>query len=191
MDSKLNHAIMLRSKLRKKILKSRSARDRDSYQKEQNLCVSLLHQNKKGYFETSDIKSVIDNKMFRKTVAPLFSSKSKASNKITLSENENLIINDQKCAEMFNNYFDSIAKELKIPTDQILLNDESTFDDLIIAAVHNYKRHQNILRIKEKVKKYELFSFYDVNPDKMLKVLQNTDPKKSTQQVDSPVTIIT
>ena len=150
-----------------------------------------MHQNKKGYFETSDIKSVIDNKMFRKTVAPLFSSKSKASNKITLSENEKLIINDQKCAEMFNNYFDSIAKELKIPTDQILLNDESTFDDLIIAAVHNYKRHQNIVKIKEKVKKYELFSFYHVNPDKMLKTFQNTDLKKSTQQGDSPVTIIT
>ena len=83
MDSKLNHAIMMRSKLRKKFLKSRSIRDRDSYQKEQNLCVSLLRQNKKGYFETSDIKSVIDSKMFRKTVALLFSSKSKASNKIT------------------------------------------------------------------------------------------------------------
>ena len=67
----------------------------------------------------------------------------------------------------------------------------STFDDLIIAAVHNYKRHQNILKIKEKVKKYELFSFYHVNPDKMLKIFQNTDPKKSTQQGDSPVTIIT
>ena len=92
---------------------------------------------------------------------------------------------------MFNNFFDSIAKELKIPTDQILLNDESTFDDLIIAAVHNYKRHQNILKIKEKVKKYELFSFYHVNPDKMLKIFQNADPKKSTQQGDSPVTIIT
>ena len=150
-----------------------------------------MRQNKKGYFETSDIKSVIDNKMFRKTVAPLFSSKSKASNKITLSENDKSIINDQKCAEMFNNYFDSIAKELKIPIDQILLNDASTFDDLIIAAVHNYKRHQNILKIKEKVKKYELFSFYHVNPDKMLKIFQNTDPKKSTQQGDSPVMIIT
>ena len=143
MDSKLNHAIMLRSKLCKKFLKSRSVKDRDSYQKEQNLCVSLLHQNKKGYFETLDIKSVIDNKMFRKTVAPLFSSKSKASNKITLSENEKLIINDQKCAEMFNNYFSSIFKELKILIDQIILNDAATFDDLIIAAVHNHKRHQS------------------------------------------------
>ena len=94
-----------------------------------------------------------------------------ASKKIT-SENEKFIISDQKCPEIFNNYFGSIVKELKIPIDQILLNDASTFDDLIIAAVH--KRHQSILRIKEKIKKYELFCFYQAHPDKML----STDPKK-------------
>ena len=80
MDSKLKHAIMLRSKLRNKFLKSRSTKGRDSYQIEPKLCISLLRQNKKGYFETLDIKSVTDNKMFRKTVAPLFSNKSEASN---------------------------------------------------------------------------------------------------------------
>ena len=42
MDSKLNHAIMLRSKLRNKFLKSRSSKDREAYKKQQNLCVSLL-----------------------------------------------------------------------------------------------------------------------------------------------------
>ena len=46
MDSKLNHAFMLRSKLRNKCLKSRSNKDREAYKKQQNLCVSLLRQNK-------------------------------------------------------------------------------------------------------------------------------------------------
>ena len=97
--------------------------------------------------------------MFWKTVAPLFSSKSKASNKITLSENEKLIINNQKCAEVFNNYFNSVFKELNIPIDQNLSNDASIFDDPIMAAVHKYKRHPSILKIKEKVKQYDLFLF--------------------------------
>ena len=95
--------------------------------------------------------------MFWKTVAPLFSNKSKASNKITLSENEKLIMNDQKCAELFNNYFNSIVKELNIPIDQNLLNDASIFGDPIIAGVYKYKRHPSILKIKEKVKKHDLF----------------------------------
>ena len=90
MDKKLNHSIMLRSKLCNKFLKSRSNKDRNAYKKQRNLCVSLLRQNKKDYFETLDIKSVTDKKMFWKTVAPLFSNKSTASNKIT-SENEKLL----------------------------------------------------------------------------------------------------
>ena len=32
-----------------------------------------------------------------------------------------LIINDQKCREVFNNYFNSIVEELNIPIDQKLL----------------------------------------------------------------------
>ena len=40
MDIKLNHAIMLRSKLRSKFLKSRSNKDREAYKKQRNLCVS-------------------------------------------------------------------------------------------------------------------------------------------------------
>ena len=190
MDSKLNHAIMLRSKLRNKFLKSRSNKDGEAYKKQRNLCVSLLRQNKKDYFETLDMKSVTDNKMFWKTVAQLFSNKSKASNKITLSENEKLITNDQKSAEVFNNYFNSIVEELNIPIDQNLLNDASLFDDPIIAAIHKYKRHPSILKIKEQLKKDDLFSFYHVNPDKMLKIIENTDSKKATQHGDIPVRII-
>ena len=52
---------MLRSKLCNKFLKSRSNKDRNAYKKQRNLCVSLLRQNKKDYFETLDIKSVTDN----------------------------------------------------------------------------------------------------------------------------------
>ena len=81
MDSELNHAIMLRSKLRNKFLKSRSNKDREAYKKKRNLCVVLLRENKKDYFETLDIKSVTDNKVFWKAMAPLLSNKSKPSNK--------------------------------------------------------------------------------------------------------------
>ena len=43
MDSKLNHAIMLRSKLRNEFLKGRSNKDREAYKKQRNLvcCVRI------------------------------------------------------------------------------------------------------------------------------------------------------
>ena len=72
---------MLHSKWRNRFLKSRFNKEREAYKKQRNSCVSLLRQNKKeDDFETLDIKSVTDNKLFWKTVAPLFSNKSKASN---------------------------------------------------------------------------------------------------------------
>ena len=86
---------------------------------------------------------------------------------------------------MFNNYFNSIVKELNIPIDQNLWNDASIFHDPKIAAVHENKSHPSILKIKEKVKKYDLFSFYHVKPNKMLKILKNIDSKKATQQSDN------
>ena len=135
------------------------------------------------------MKSVTGNKIFWKTVVPLFSNKSKTSNKIT-SENEKLITNDQKSAEEFNNYFNSIVEELNILIDQNLLNDASLFDDPIIAAIHKCKGHPSVLKIKEQLKKYDLFSFYHVNPNKMLKIIENIDSKKATQHGDIPVRII-
>ena len=97
---------------------------------------------------------------------------------------------DQKSAEVFNNYFNSIVEKLNIQIDQNLLNDASLFDDPIIAAIHKYKRHPSILKIKEQLKKDDLFSFYHVNPDKMLKIIENIDSKKATQHGDIPVRII-
>ena len=79
---------------------------------------------------------------------------------------------------MFNNYFNSTAEELNISIDQNLLNNVSLFDDPIIAAVHKYERHPSIFKIKEKFKKHDLFSFYPVDPNKMLKIIENIDLKR-------------
>ena len=92
----------------------------------------------------------------------LFSNKSKASNMKTLSENVNLIITDQKCAGVFDNCFNSIVKELNIPIDQNLSNDASIFDDNFMSAVYKHERYPSNFKIKEKVKKHDLFLFYHV-----------------------------
>ena len=90
---------------------------------------------------------------------------------------------------MFNNYFNSIVKELNITIEQNLSNDASISDDPIVVAVRKYKRHPSILKINEKAKKYDHLSFYHVNINKMLKIFQNIDSEKATQQGDIPVRI--
>ena len=57
---------------------------------------------------------------------------------------------DQKCAEVFNNCFNS-------------------YFNPIIAALHKYKRHPSILKIKEKGKNMTLFLLIMFTPIKYLK----------------------
>ena len=46
-DKEIQRAVMVRSKLRKKILKSRSKSDKKAYNKQRNKCVTLLRKTKK------------------------------------------------------------------------------------------------------------------------------------------------
>ena len=159
-------------------------KDREAFKKLRNLRVSLLRLNKNDYFETLDIKSVTDTKIFWKTVAPPFCNKSKASSNITLSKNEKLIVNDQKRAEVFNNYFNSIVKELNTPIDQTLLNDASIFDYSIIAGAYNHKRHPVVQKLRKMSKNMTFFLFIMLTPIKSLKFSKNIHSKRATQQGD-------
>ena len=68
-------AIMTRTKLRNIFLQKRSEENRIRYTKQRNFFVSLLRKTKKRYYENLNEKSVVDNKLFWKTVKPLLSDK--------------------------------------------------------------------------------------------------------------------
>ena len=66
---------MNRSKLRNKYLHKRMNKAKSLYDKQRNLCVSILRNNKSGYFGNLNNKIVTDNRKFWKTISPLFSKK--------------------------------------------------------------------------------------------------------------------
>ena len=76
MDKELSQAIMVRSKLRNKYLKSKFEIDKQRYNKQRNRCVKLLRHKKQNYYQSLDIGKVTHNKTFWKTINPLFSNKS-------------------------------------------------------------------------------------------------------------------
>ena len=95
---------MKRSNLKNKYLKSRSEEDRQRFVKQRNLCVSLLRKTKKSYFLNLNEKNVIDNQKFWKTVKPMLSNKFVNSEKITLVDNERIIISDKEIAKVLNDF---------------------------------------------------------------------------------------
>ena len=115
MTKELSKEIMLRSRLRNKFLIDKTDENRFLYTQQRNKCVALLKKTKKTYYENLDEKNVTDNKKFWKTVKPYLSDKSVKCDKINLNENGELLKSESETAEVFNNLFSNIVKNLKIP----------------------------------------------------------------------------
>ena len=107
---------MVRSKLRKMFLKSRSKSDKKAYNKQRNKCVSLLRKTKKAYYSNLNVKDIADNKKFCKAVESFFSDKSNNFENISLIENDNLLTDDFEIAETFNKFFQNLVPNLNLST---------------------------------------------------------------------------
>ena len=60
-----------------------------------------------------NVKDIVDNKQFWRTVKLLFSDKTTSNEKITLVEDETVITQDEKNAEFLNLFYSSAVKNLK------------------------------------------------------------------------------
>ena len=148
MNKILSKAFMTRSRLRNKFLKNPNDQYRNVYKKYRNYCVNLLRREKEKYYNSLDMKVILDNKLFWKTMKPFFSEKDNISKKITLIEGDDIITNNHEVAELLNSFFSNIVKNLDI-TDYCTDKYITTQDDKIINDVEKFKHHPSILKIKE------------------------------------------
>ena len=194
---------MKRSRLRNKFLNTKSDIDRKAYNKQRNLCVSLIRSEKKNFFSNINTCDITDNKTFWKTVKPFFTDKIKTKSKITLIEkkvvsqegqeeivSEKIITEDQAVAEVFNKFFINIVPNLKISTDRGYDNDFIATDDQVANAVNKFRNHSSIIMIKNKKKNDQSFSFGPVTYDDVLKKVNTLDTAKASQQSDIPTKIL-
>ena len=160
---------MKRSKLKNKYDKKRNYENWSLYKKQRNYCLSLLRKTEKSYFEKLNIKEIGDNKTFWKTVRPYFSDKDNKSSKITLVENNIVIADEERVAELMNKYFVNITKNLNLKAPII-----NTTDD-IQSLTKNYDNHISIRKIVP-----DSFNFKSVSLDDVKKEVLNLNPKKSS-----------
>ena len=111
---------MNRSRVRNKYLKNSSEENKLAYNKQRNICTSLLRKEK-SHFENLDTSHITDNKMFWKTIKPMFSKKCTMKEKITLAKNDEIVSDCQPVAELFNKFFTNIVIELNLVIDNEFL----------------------------------------------------------------------
>ena len=59
---------MTHSGLRNKFLKSKSQECKQTYNKQRNLCATMVQKGKKNYFNNLNVRNITDNKQFWNTV---------------------------------------------------------------------------------------------------------------------------
>ena len=109
-----------------------------------------MRKTKINYYGNLNEKDITDNKKFWKTVKPFLSDKSINSDKIHLNENGELINSKTKTAEVLNEFFSNIVKNLKIPEYENLNRNFQKVKDPVLKAILKYKNHPSIIAIKEK-----------------------------------------
>ena len=113
-NKELRKQHMKRSRLRKYYLKHKTDESHCAYKKQRNICVSLLRETKKQYYENLNPAVLSDNKKFWKTIKPVFTERSVSTENNTLIEGEEIINNDQEIAETFNDFFSSVVQNMNI-----------------------------------------------------------------------------
>ena len=191
MTKEVRKAIMTRSKLKNKFLKDKNEQSRNDYQKQCNLCVTLVCRAKQKYFSSLDLSLIADNKKFWKTVKPLFSDKISHKGIISLTEDGKTITEDLPIAEIFNNYFSTVIRSLcdrNVHTEPGIACSQNT----VSTAINKFRNHPSILSINKNMERIGCpsFSFEFVSLEETIKEVNKLSIKKASQKLDIPVKII-
>ena len=176
---------MHRSKLRNQFLKLQKHESRLRHNKQRNLCETLLRKAKKNFYTDLKMSDINDNKKFWKNVKPIFGNKNKGNKTVALEEGNEVITDDGKLAQTFNEYFVNIVPSLGItPFHE---NTDDINNDNIDNIITKFEGHLGIVAIIEQMKKYnKTFTFQNVSTDKVASIIKKLNTKKASETDDIP-----
>ena len=139
---------MKRFQLEKIYFKKITQESFKKYKKQKNYCSRLYKRERKSFFESIDSNKITDNKTFWKNIQPFFSEKRKTVNKITLvNENEAILSNDKVVAGEINSFFKNAAKNLGIAENEYIVDNSNDITDPVNKTIDKFKKHPSILLI--------------------------------------------
>ena len=159
-------AIMVRTFYKNKAKATGNTKFKTLYRKQRNVIVNLNRKAKRKYFH--DLGT---SPNFWKSAKPYFSEKVQHHEKVFLLENSKLIDDEATIARIFNNYYVNIASNLGLKTSGPSLPLDPEIDSLL--------NHPSIIRITESLSENKSFSFSDVSPDDILRVILKLNQNKS------------
>ena len=176
----LRKAIMKRSRLKSIANKFGVDEDLVAYKRQRNLVVNMNRQAKKTFLADT----LPTSKRFWEKIKPFFNSKNVSSERILLVGNGNIITNEDKLVNVFNEFFNSITDSLNIP----IIPSVQVVDSLdpVMYAISKYANHPSILKIKSITSGCQPFKFEEIAYEIVLKEIDNLNSGKS---VSGPIPV--
>ena len=109
------------TRLLNKCRKDNSAGNPFAYKRQRNLCVKLLRNSKKFFYNILNVKRITDKRKFWQTIKPNFTDKTLKDERITLVDGEKVITEKKDVVKKLKDHFEKIAEILKI--DRRILSD--------------------------------------------------------------------
>ena len=176
MNKTLSKAVMTRTRIRDRYLRNPSVTNKNEYKRYRNFCVWLFRKEKRRFYENIDTNKITDNRIFWKTVKPLFSEKHILNKKITLVENNDIVSNDADAVQ-----------DLEIDGYAENLCSSHVNSDPISKIIVKFKDHPSILKIKERVIEMETFRLPTVNEKVISAEINSLNKCKPTSFNNIPI----
>ena len=168
---------MTRSRLCNKFLKTESQECKQGYNKQRNLCVTMVRKAKKNFFNNLNVRNITDNKRFWKTMKPFLLSKVGNNERKNLVEGDKVVSEDREVAEKFKSYFENIVETLGINSK--FMSEEPVSNESV-NDIRKFQNHSSTIKIKENHLGH--FSFTAVDADDVDGEIDSLDASKAIQQ---------
>ena len=113
---------MHRSQTEMKYLKTKTQTDLKLYKKHKNFCCKSYKRERRKYYESLDMKNLLDGKEFWETMRPFWSDKSTVLSQISIEINNRSISDDFDLTEEFSTFFEDAVKLLNVKPDEYYLS---------------------------------------------------------------------
>ena len=146
----------------------------------------MVRKAKKNYFNNLNIKNIKDNKQFWKTAKSFFFNKAGNNERVTLIEEDKVVLKDRQVTETFKSYFETLVENLGM--NGKFLSEEPLSNKSVTDIIKKFQNHPSIIKIKENYRGH--FSFSVVKVEGLDWKIASLDASKDTQQNVIPVKVI-
>ena len=167
-------------------------RNYEAYRVQRNKTANIRRNAIKDFFKEHCNKNCRNEPNFYKAIKPFMGGKGGTNSvSIQLMEGDRLVTKPTEVANVFNEFYVNITRNIGPPTDDTSHMSDEQF---VTHSIDKYTDHSSILRIKHHVESspenHLKYSLNEVSVDTVCKTLKKCDPKKATGYDQVPPRIL-